>query len=185
MGTKHPMSPNLSCFIEPRSSHHPFTLSCATTNLMSTPSPMQTTHNTLIPPPIIINHTPFINSFYQSPTLHGNVGPQPYQPFQLPMIRPPNLLSFLQHIHNLHLEHVAPHVGTNLPIEGQLIINVHVKHPIHLIQIHVTISTQYPPLLPPTCISLDLGFVFGCFWFLSFRFSSFSIVQLHPYHSIT
>jgi hypothetical protein len=41
-----------------------------------------------------------------------------YQPLQLPMIRTPNLLSYLQHIHNIHLEYVAPHVGANLPIEG-------------------------------------------------------------------
>jgi hypothetical protein len=41
-----------------------------------------------------------------------------YQPLQLPMIRTPNLLSFPQHIHNLHLTYVAPHVGTNLLIEG-------------------------------------------------------------------
>jgi len=36
MGTKHPMSLNLSCFIEPRSSHHPFVLSHTTTAPFST-----------------------------------------------------------------------------------------------------------------------------------------------------
>jgi len=78
MGTKRFMSLNLSCFIEPCSYHHPIVLSYATIDLVSTPSPMQTTHHPLIPLPIQTNHTPFISFFYRPLILCGNVGPQPY-----------------------------------------------------------------------------------------------------------
>jgi len=78
MGIKHPMSFSSSCPIKPHPSHCPFVLSCATTNLVSTSSPMQTMHFPLIPPPILTNHTPPISSLYQPPTLCVNVKPQPY-----------------------------------------------------------------------------------------------------------
>jgi hypothetical protein len=78
MGTKCPMFRNLSRLIEPHNSHRPFALSCATTNLFSTPSSMQTTNHPLVTPPIIINHIPPISSPYQPLTLHVNVGPQLY-----------------------------------------------------------------------------------------------------------
>jgi hypothetical protein len=137
MSTKCPMSPNSSCFIEPRSSYHPFALSCATTDLSSTSSPMQTINHPLVTPPILTNHTPPISSPYQPPTLCVNVGSQPYtfpNPFnhaqlqffafplywslQLAMIIPLNLPPFLQHAFNLHLKCYAPLVGTNLPVKG-------------------------------------------------------------------
>jgi hypothetical protein len=72
------MSPNSSCPIEPHHSHHPFALSCATTNLISTQFLMQTMHFPLVPPPILTNHTPPIISFYWPPALHMNVGPKTY-----------------------------------------------------------------------------------------------------------
>jgi hypothetical protein len=78
MGTKHPMSLSSSCPIKLCLSHHPFVLSCATTDLVSTPSPMQTKHFPLVPTPILTNHIPPTSSFYQPPTLCVNVKPQPY-----------------------------------------------------------------------------------------------------------
>jgi len=69
---------NSSCPIEPHLSHHPFILSCATTNLVSTPCPIQTMHLPLIPPPILTNHTPPTRSPYQRPTFCVNVRPQFY-----------------------------------------------------------------------------------------------------------
>jgi hypothetical protein len=58
MGTKHPMFPNSSHFIKPHSSHHPFASLCATTDLSSTSSPMQTPNHSLITLPILTNRTP-------------------------------------------------------------------------------------------------------------------------------
>jgi hypothetical protein len=78
MGTKRLMSPNSSCPIELRCSHRPFVLSCATTHLVSTPSPMQIMHLPLVPPPILSNHTPLTSFFYQPPALCVNVKTQPY-----------------------------------------------------------------------------------------------------------
>jgi hypothetical protein len=78
MGIKRPMSPSSSCPIGPHPSHHPFVLSCATINLVSTPSPMQTTHFPLSPPPILTNHTPPTSSPYRPPAFCVNVKPQPY-----------------------------------------------------------------------------------------------------------
>jgi hypothetical protein len=78
MGTKHPMSSNSSCFIEPYNSHCPFTSSCATVNILSTSSPTQAINHPLVTLSILINHTPPTNSPYQAPTLHVNVGSQPY-----------------------------------------------------------------------------------------------------------
>jgi hypothetical protein len=78
MGTKHPMSPNSSHLIKLCSSHHPFTLSCATTNLSSTSSPMQTINHPLITLLILTNHTPPFNSPYQPLAFHVNVGSQLY-----------------------------------------------------------------------------------------------------------
>ncbi len=69
-----------------------------------------------------------------------------YRPLQLPKIKPPNLPPSFQHIHNLHLKSLGPHVGANLPVEGQLIINIPIRHSIQLIQTLVTILTQYLPL---------------------------------------
>jgi hypothetical protein len=137
MGTKRPMSPNSSHFIEPHISHHPFALSCTTTDLSSTSSPMQTIIHPLVTPLILTNHTPPISSPYQPLTLCVNVGSQPYTfpnplnhaqlqlfafplhwSLQLVMIIPPNLPPFLQHALNLHLKCYAPLVGTNLPVKG-------------------------------------------------------------------
>jgi len=78
MGTKRPMSPSSSCPIKPRPFHHSFVLSCATTNLISTQLPMQTTHLPLVTPPILTNHTPPTSSPYRPPTLCVKVTPQPY-----------------------------------------------------------------------------------------------------------
>jgi hypothetical protein len=114
MGTKCPMSPSSSCLIKPHNSHCPFVLSCNITY----PFPMQTMHCPLVTPPILTNHTPPITSPYWPLDLHQNAEPQPYtflnslghahvrpfpmstlQPLQLPMIRPPNLPPFPQHVH--------------------------------------------------------------------------------------
>jgi hypothetical protein len=98
MGTKCPMSPNSSSFIEPHSSHRPFISSCAPTNLSSTLSPMQNRNHSLFTPPIPTNHTPPTNSPYQPQAFHVNVGSQPYtfpNPFnhvQLGHFSPPTLL---------------------------------------------------------------------------------------------
>jgi hypothetical protein len=78
MGTKHPMSSSSLCSFEPCPSHRSFILSCATTNLVSTPSPMQIMHLPLVPPCILTNHTPPINSPYQPLTFRMNATPQPY-----------------------------------------------------------------------------------------------------------
>jgi hypothetical protein len=94
MGTKCPMSPNSSCFIEPHSSHRQFASSCATTNLSSTPSPTQTTNHPLVTLTILTNHTPPINSPYHPPTLHVNMGYQPY--------------IFLNPFDHTHLGHFSP-----------------------------------------------------------------------------
>jgi len=78
MSTKCPMSPNSSHFIKPRNSHHLFISPCATTDLSSTSSPMQTTNHPLDTPPILSNHTPFTSVPYQPLTPHVNEGSQPY-----------------------------------------------------------------------------------------------------------
>ncbi len=67
--------PSSSCPIKPCPSHHSFVLSCATTYLHSTLSPMQTTHLPLVAPPILTNHTPPANSPYRPPTLCVYVKP--------------------------------------------------------------------------------------------------------------
>ncbi len=137
MGTNRPMSPNSSHHIELRSSHPPFISSCATTNLSSTSSPMQTINHPLVNPPILTNHTPPTSSPYQPPTLHVNVGSQPYtfpnpfdhaqfKHFSFPILLVPIVshdhtsqpTSFFQHALNLHLKSCAPHVGANLLVEG-------------------------------------------------------------------
>jgi len=48
-GHQSAMSLNSSYLIKPHSSHLPFSLSCATINLISTPIRMQTTNHTLAP----------------------------------------------------------------------------------------------------------------------------------------
>ncbi len=108
MGTKRPMSLNLSRLTEPRNSHHPSISSCATTNLSFTSSPMQTTNHPLITLLILINHTPSISSPYQPLTLHMNVGSQPYtfpNPLdhaQLGHFSPPTLMiPIIGHDHTL------------------------------------------------------------------------------------
>jgi hypothetical protein len=78
MGTKHPMSPSSSCLIKPCHFHHSFVLSCPTTNLVPTLSPMPTTHLPLVIPPVLTNHTPPTSSPYWPPTLCVNVKPQTY-----------------------------------------------------------------------------------------------------------
>ncbi len=65
MGTKRPMSPNSSCFIEFCRFHHPFASSCTTTNLSSTSSPTQITNHPLITLLILTNHTTPTSSPYQ------------------------------------------------------------------------------------------------------------------------
>ncbi len=84
MGTKRPMFPGLSCLIKSRSSHHPFALSCTTTNHPLIHPLIQTTNHSLIPLPNSTNHTPTISSTYQPPTPHVNVGSQPHI-FQNPL----------------------------------------------------------------------------------------------------
>jgi hypothetical protein len=107
MGTKCPMSPNPSCLIKARSSHHPFTSSCGTTGPSSTSFPMQTTNHPLVAPLILANHTPPTSAPYQPPTLHMNEGSQPYtfpNPLdhaQLGHFPPPILLvPTIDHDHN-------------------------------------------------------------------------------------
>jgi hypothetical protein len=89
--------------------------------------PMQTTNHPLVTLLILTNHTPPIHSPYQPPTLHVNVGSQPYifpNPLnhaQLGHFPPPTLLiptigydhthnlpPFLQHAFNLHLKFCVP-----------------------------------------------------------------------------
>jgi hypothetical protein len=62
MGTKHPMSPNSSHFIERHSSHCPFASSCATIDLSSISSPMQNINHPLVTFFILTNHTPPTNA---------------------------------------------------------------------------------------------------------------------------
>ncbi len=133
MGTKRPMSLSSSCPIEPHPFHHPFILSCATTNLISTPSPMHTMHLPLVPPCILTNHTPPISSPYQPLVLQVNVKPQPYTfpnsfdhahvklfpPCTLPTLlvtndQTPNLPLSHQRVCNFHLKFLAPLVGATL-----------------------------------------------------------------------
>jgi hypothetical protein len=137
MGTKRPMSPSSSCPIEPHPSHHPFILSCTTTNLVFTPSPMQTMHLLLVPPCILTNHTPPISSPYQPLVLQLNAKPQPYifpnslyhahvKPFPpstlpTPLVthdQTPNLPLSHQHVCNLHLKFLSPPVGATLLSKG-------------------------------------------------------------------
>jgi hypothetical protein len=137
MGTKHPMSPNSSHFIEFRNSHCPFTSSCGTTDLSSTSSPMQATNHPLVTPLIPTNHTLSTSTPYQPSTLPVNERPQPYtfpNPFdhaQLGHFPPSTLLvsiigldhthnlpPFLQHTFNLHLKYRVPPMGANLLVEG-------------------------------------------------------------------
>jgi hypothetical protein len=145
MGTKRLMAPNSSHLIKPCSFHRPFTSSFVTTNLSSTSPPSKTTNHPLVTTLILKNHTPPINSPYQPPTLHVNVS-QPYTfsnplnhaqlwhfppPILLAMIISPNLPPFLQHAVNLHLKSCPLHVGTNLSIEGWVVINIPVRDLIH------------------------------------------------------
>jgi hypothetical protein len=137
MCTKHPVSPNSSCFIEPNSSQRPFTSSCTTIDLSSTSSPIQTTNYPLITPMILTNHTPPTSAPYQPLTFHVNVGsqfytfPNPFDHAQLghfpsptllvPIVghdHTPNLPPFFQHTLNLHLKSCAPLVGANLQVKG-------------------------------------------------------------------
>ncbi len=98
MGTKHPMSTNSSHLMKPCSSHRPFTLSCATTNLSSTSYSMQTTNHPLVTPLVITNYTPRTNVPYRPPTFHVNEGsklytiPNPFNHAQLRHFPPPILL---------------------------------------------------------------------------------------------
>ncbi len=134
-----------------------------------------------ISPPILRNHTPPISSPYRSPTLCVNVRPKPYtfpNPLDHAHVRPfppstllvplvahdqaPNLPSFPQHICNFHLKSFAPLVGANLLVEGLFIINVPVKHPIHLTKPSCPSQLNTFLCSHPTCINLDLGFIFGC-----------------------
>jgi hypothetical protein len=78
MGSKRPMSPNSSNLIESHSFHCPFVLSCATTDLSSTSSLMQTINHPLVTPLNLTNHTPPTSSPYQPLIFHVNVGSQPY-----------------------------------------------------------------------------------------------------------
>ncbi len=130
-------SPNSSCLIKPHSFHRPFVSSCTTANLSCTSSPTQTTNHPLITLPILINHTPPINSTYWPLALCVNVGPRIYtflNPFDHAQVRhfpPPILLvptvghhqtpeptSIFQHTFNFHLKSFAPHVDANLLVEG-------------------------------------------------------------------
>jgi len=84
MGTKCPMPPSSSCFIEPRNSHCPFSLSYTTITPFPTPLHMQTTHHPPTPHTISTNHTPPTISSYQPLTLRMNVKPQP-DTFPIPL----------------------------------------------------------------------------------------------------
>jgi hypothetical protein len=57
----------------------------------------------------------------QPPFDHAQEGPFPLSILLAPIIardQIPNLPPFPQHVHNLHLKSLTPHVSTNLPIEG-------------------------------------------------------------------
>jgi len=134
-GTKCPMSSSSSNHIEPHNFYHPFVLIYVVIDMFFTPFLMQTANHPLIPPPILTNHTPLSSSHYQLPTLHVNVGPQPYTfpnlfdhaqgpfpPFTLSTLtvthdQTPNIPSSLQHTYNLHLKILAPHVGVKLLVD--------------------------------------------------------------------
>jgi hypothetical protein len=121
MGTKHPMSPSSSCPIKPYHSHCPFDLSYATINLISTPSPMQTTHIPLVPPPILTNHTPPISFPSQFPTFHVNMGPQPYT-FPIPFDH--------AHVGPFHpFTLLAPLVAHDQTPQATLIFSKHLQRP--------------------------------------------------------
>ncbi len=130
------MSPSSSCPIDLCHSHFPFALSCAITNLVSTPSPMQTTQHPLVPLPILTNHTPFTSSPYWLLTLCVNVGPElyifpnlfyhahvgPFLPSTLPTPpvahdQTPNLCSS-QNVCNFHLKFITPLINANLLVKG-------------------------------------------------------------------
>jgi hypothetical protein len=99
------MSLSSSCPIKLHPSHRLFILSCATTDLVSTPSPMQTMHLPLVPPPILTNHTSPTSSPYQPLILQVNVGPQSYtfsNPFDQAHVKPfsPSTLPTAQVAHD-------------------------------------------------------------------------------------
>jgi hypothetical protein len=106
-----PMSHNSLCFIEPHSSHRPFSLSHTSTTPFFTPFPTQTTHHPPTPHPILTNHTPLINSPYQSLTLGVILEPQP-NIFLIPLNNahvepfPPSTLSALIVAHDKTSKHI-------------------------------------------------------------------------------
>ncbi len=100
------------------------------------------------------NYRQFFKSMY-------DLFPLPfYPPLQLHMIRPRNLPSFPQCVYNLHLKSLAPLLGTNFPVKGQFVINIPIKHPIHIIQTPMIILTLYLPSFPPCLHQPGLGFSF-------------------------
>jgi hypothetical protein len=76
MGTKHFISINLSCFIEPHNSHRPFFLSHIITISFYTPVLCKPCTTYQLRNTILTNHTPPTKSPYQPPTLNVNVEPQ-------------------------------------------------------------------------------------------------------------
>jgi len=136
MGTKCPMSFNLSCLIKPHNSHHLFTLSCATTSHPLVP-PSHPNHKLPINSPSQFNK---LYTTYQFPLLAPthcvNVGSQPHtfpnhlNHAQVKRFPPFTLLTpivahnqtpqptFTSSTHcNLHLKSFAPLVSVNLPLK--------------------------------------------------------------------
>jgi hypothetical protein len=106
MGTKRSMSFNSSCLIKLCNFHHPFILSCTTTNLSSTSSPTQITNHPLVTFSILTNNTLLTSSPYQPLAFHVNVVFQlytftnPLDHAQLGHFSPPILLvPILGHAH--------------------------------------------------------------------------------------
>jgi hypothetical protein len=90
---------------------------------------MQTTNHPLITLPILIKHTPPISAFYQPPTLHVNVGSQPY--------------TFLNPFDHAHLGHFPP------PI--LLVLAFGHDHTPQPTPISSTCPQPPPKILCPTC----------------------------------
>jgi hypothetical protein len=192
MATKCPMSPSSSRFIEPWYSHHPFTFSPTTTNLISTPSRMQITNYPLAPLTIITNHASPTSSPYWSLTFHANVGSQPYtfpnpfdnalvgpfspfhlfSPYNCPWSNPPTYPHFPDTLAT-STKIFLPHLWASI---------YHLK--VHLCSYYTSNSSNPNPCDHPICISLGLGFNIGCPQVLLFKFLSFLIIELHFNHSM-
>ncbi len=129
MVTNHPMSTNSSCFIKLHNLHCPFASSCATMDLSSISSPMQTINHPLVTLLILTNNTPPTSAPYQSPNFHANVGSQSY--------------TFSNPFDHAQLRH-SPPLTLLVPIVG----HDHTLQPTPIFLIHFQLSLK---LLCPTC----------------------------------